>query len=74
MTLRAVPKPVDHDCGCTGKYHNGGCSDQNVVFWAGAERIPVSPTEAEIAAQRLVLSERKAHGEWPYDGIWTVLK
>jgi hypothetical protein len=41
-------------CGCTGYYHNGGCSDQNVVWWHGVPggQIPVNPTDEEISAQR----------------------
>ena len=38
-------------CGCKGHYHNGGCSDQNVIFW-GLGRAPVNPTEDEITAQK----------------------
>jgi hypothetical protein len=41
------------DCGCAGHYHNGGCSDQNPVFWYGAPNgAPVNPTPDEIADQR----------------------
>jgi hypothetical protein len=41
------------DCGCLGKYHWGGCADQNAIFWQGVEygRIPVNPTKAEIDEQ-----------------------
>lgn len=44
-------------CGCEGYYHNGGCSDQNVIFWMDANGklpkggIPVNPTDEEIRAQ-----------------------
>ena len=42
------------DCGCKGYYHNGGCSDQNVIWWMGAQHgIPVNPTDAELDEQRL---------------------
>jgi hypothetical protein len=39
------------DCGCKGHYHNGGCSDQNVIWWRGAPGIPVNPTQQEIDDQ-----------------------
>lgn len=52
------------DCGCTGHYHNGGCSDQNVVFWLDANGklpklgIPVNPTPGEISAQLVIIKQR----------------
>jgi uracil-DNA glycosylase len=51
-------------CGCTGHYHDGGCSDQNVVYWLGADGrlpacgIPVNPTPEEIAAQDTIVNKR----------------
>jgi hypothetical protein len=40
------------DCSCKGHYHNGGCSDQNVIWWRGAPHgIPVNPTGEEISEQ-----------------------
>jgi hypothetical protein len=51
-------------CGCTGRYHNGGCSDQNVIWWMGEDGklpsagIPVDPTEDEIAAQEAINDKR----------------
>jgi len=51
-------------CGCTGKYHNGGCADQNVVYWMDADGklpkagIPVNPTPEEIAAQDAIVKKR----------------
>ena len=37
-------------CGCKGHYHDGGCPDQNVLFW-DLGRAPVKPTKNEIRAQ-----------------------
>ncbi len=51
-------------CGCTGHYHNGGCSDQNVIYWLGIDGklpvagIPVNPTPEEIAAQDEIVKQR----------------
>jgi len=51
-------------CGCTGYYHNGGCSDQNVVYWLDenmklpAKGIPVNPTAEEYAAQDEIVKKR----------------
>jgi hypothetical protein len=51
-------------CGCTGYYHNGGCSDQNVVYWLDenmklpAKGIPVNPTAEEDAAQQEIVKKR----------------
>ena len=51
-------------CGCTGHYHNGGCSDQNVVFWLDENGklpklgIPVNPTESEIETQQKIVKKR----------------
>jgi hypothetical protein len=51
-------------CGCTGHYHNGGCSDQNVIFWKDAPYgIPVNPTDAEIGDQ--VMRNLMASSEVP---------
>lgn len=52
------------DCGCKGRYHNGGCSDQNVIFWLGIDGklpkagIPVKPSPEELSAQRLIIKQR----------------
>ena len=52
------------DCGCAGHYHNGGCSDQNVIFWLGADGklpkagIPVKPTAEELSAQQAIIKQR----------------
>ncbi len=46
-------------CGCKGHYHNGGCSDQNVIWWAGAPHgVPVNPTQQEIDEQVARLKSR----------------
>jgi hypothetical protein len=51
-------------CGCTGHYHNGGCADQNVIYWLDATGklpaagIPVNPTAEEIAAQDEIVKAR----------------
>lgn len=60
------------DCGCKGHYHNGGCSDQNVVWWAGAPHpVPVNPTLEEIAAQEARNAERR---KWPADFNTSILR
>ena len=52
------------DCGCKGRYHNGACSDQNVIYWIGIDGklpttgIPVDPTPEEIAAQDEIVKKR----------------
>jgi hypothetical protein len=52
------------DCGCKGHYHNGGCSDQNVIYWLGLDGklpkdgIPVEPTPEEISAQEAIIKQR----------------
>ncbi len=52
------------NCGCKGHYHNGGCSDQNVIWWMDengklpAAGIPVNPTDAELAAQEAIIKKR----------------
>jgi hypothetical protein len=52
------------DCGCTGKYHNGACSDVNVIYWLDEHDklpkigIPVNPTPEEIAAQYEIVKKR----------------
>jgi hypothetical protein len=51
-------------CGCKGHYHNGGCSDQNVIFWLDIDGklpkagIPVNPTPEEISAQQAIIKQR----------------
>jgi hypothetical protein len=60
-------------CGCTGHYHNGGCSDQNVIYWMGENGklpkwgIPVNPTDEEIAAQDAIVKKRL---KLPTEGTW----
>lgn len=52
------------NCGCKGYYHNGGCSDVNVVFWLDADGklpksgIPVNPTAEELSAQQAIVKQR----------------
>lgn len=59
-------------CGCTGYYHNGGCSDQNVVYWLDADGklpklgIPVNPTAEEYGVQDEIVKKRL---KLPSDGV-----
>jgi hypothetical protein len=60
------------DCGCKGYYHNGGCSDVNVIFWLDENSklpklgIPVNPTDEEIEAQQSIVKKRL---ELPSEGV-----
>jgi len=63
---------ISSHCGCTGKYHNGGCSDQNVLYWLDANGklpaagIPVNPAAEELAAQEEIIKKRLG---LPSDGV-----